>query len=135
MCLYPAGVSILLLIDKRQIGMSDPRDSTLELKQIAIDFPAGTTEAQAGPVVKRFAEETQKINGCGAADAIANSLGAEVVNRDRIRIGDLPGPLQQVMLDMKVGQSTPPYGSLDDGVRVFVLCGRNAAANRSAKIL
>jgi peptidyl-prolyl cis-trans isomerase SurA len=120
------GVSILLLIDKRQIGMSDPKDSTLELKQIAIDFPAGTTEAQAGPLVKRFSDETQKINGCGAADQVAQSLGAEVVNRDGIRIGDLPGPLQQVMLQMNVGQSTPPYGSLEDGVRVFVLCGRNA---------
>ncbi len=120
------GVSLLLLIDKRQIGMSDPRDSTLELKQIAVDFPKGTTEAQAAPLVKRFAEETQKISGCGAADAIAGSLGAEVVNRDNIRIGDLPGPLQQVMLGLNVGQSTPPYGSLEEGVRVFVLCGRNA---------
>ena len=120
------GVTLLLLIDKRQIGMSDPRDTTLELKQIAIDFPKGTTEAQAAPLVKRFAEETQKITGCGAADGIAASLGAEVVNRDNIRIGDLPGPLQQVMLGLNVGQSTPPYGSMEDGVRVFVLCGRNA---------
>jgi peptidyl-prolyl cis-trans isomerase SurA len=48
------------------------------------------------------------------------------VNRDGIRVRDLPGPLQQVMLSMSVGQSTPPYGSLEDGVRVFVLCGRNA---------
>jgi peptidyl-prolyl cis-trans isomerase SurA len=31
-----------------------------------------------------------------------------------------------VMLGMNIGQSTPPYGSLEDGVRVFVLCGRNA---------
>lgn len=120
------GVSLLLLIDKRQIGMSDPRDSTLELKQIAVDFPKGTSEAQAAPMVKRFADETQKISGCGAADSIAKSLGAEVVNRDNIRIGDLPGPLQQVMLGLNVGQSTPPYGSLEEGVRVFVLCGRNA---------
>jgi peptidyl-prolyl cis-trans isomerase SurA len=130
------GVTLLLLIDKRQIGISDPRDSTLELKQIAVDFPAGTTEAQAAPLVKRFAEETQKINGCGAADATAKSLGAEVVNRDNIRIGDLPGPLQQMMLGMNVGQSTPPYGSLADGVRVFVLCGRNApkeVAQKSAE--
>jgi peptidyl-prolyl cis-trans isomerase SurA len=120
------GVSILLLIDKRQIGMSDPRDAVLSLKQIAIDFPKGTTEAQAGPAVKRFAEETQKVSGCGAADDMARSLSAEVVNRDGIRLGDLPGPLQQVLLQLNVGQSTPPYGSLEDGVRVFVLCGRDA---------
>jgi peptidyl-prolyl cis-trans isomerase SurA len=122
----PGGVSILLLIDKRQVATSDPRDSTLSLKQVAISFPAGTTEAQVTPLVQRFAEETRKISGCGAADAIAQKLGAEVVNRDGIKVRDLPAPLQQVMLDLQIGQSTPPYGSLEDGVRVFVLCGRDA---------
>lgn len=129
------GIYILLLIDKRQVGMSDPNDAMLDLKQISIEFPKGSTEASAGPLVKRFAEETQKINGCGAADDMARSLGAQVVNRDGIRLGDLPGALQQVMLGLNVGQSTPPYGSLEDGVRVFVLCGRDApkqAASKSA---
>ena len=122
----PGGISILLLIDKRQVATSDPRDSVLSLKQIAITFPAGTSEAQVAPMVKRFSEETQKITGCGAADEMARQLGAEVVNRDGIKIRDLPGPLQQVMLELQVGQSTPPYGSLEDGVRVFVMCGRDA---------
>ncbi|MFN5824918.1 MAG: peptidylprolyl isomerase, partial [Sphingomonadales bacterium] len=122
----PGGISLLLMIDKRQVATSDPRDATLSLKQIAINFPAGTSEAQAGPIVKRFNEETQKIRGCGTADDIARTLNADVVNRDGIKVRDLPGPLQQIMLDLQIGQSTPPYGSLEDGVRVFVLCGRDA---------
>ncbi|MFN5127410.1 MAG: peptidylprolyl isomerase [Sphingomonadaceae bacterium] len=122
----PGGISILLLIDKRQVATSDPRDSVLSLKQIAISFPKGTNEAQVTPLIKRFSEETQKISGCGVADEMALKLGADVVNRDGIKIRDLPAPLQQVMLDLQVGQSTPPYGSLEDGVRVFVLCGRDA---------
>lgn len=122
----PGGISILLLIDKRQVATSDPRDSALSLKQIAVSFPKGTTEAQVTPMVKKFSEETQQITGCGAADEMARKLGADVVNRDGIKIRDLPVPLQQVMLDLQVGQSTPPYGSLEDGVRVFVLCGRDA---------
>ena len=122
----PGGISILLLIDKRQVATSDPRDSVLSLKQIAISFPKGTTEAQVTPLIKRFSEETQQISGCGVADEMARKLGADVVNRDGIKIRELPAPLQQVMLDLQVGQSTPPYGSLEDGVRVFVLCGRDA---------
>ena len=122
----PGGISILLLIDKRQVATSDPRDSVLSLKQIAISFPKGMTEVQVTPLIKRFSEETQKISGCGVADEMARKLGADVVNRDGIKIRDLPAPLQQVMLDLQVGQSTPPYGSLEDGVRVFVLCGRDA---------
>ena len=122
----PGGISILLLIDKRQVATSDPRDSVLSLKQIAISFPKGTSEAQVTPLIKRFSEETQQISGCGVADEMARKLGADVVNRDGIKIRELPAPLQQVMLDLQVGQSTPPYGSLEDGVRVFVLCGRDA---------
>lgn len=122
----PGGISILLVIDKRQVATSDPRDSVLSLKQIAINFPKGTTEAQVTPLIKTFSEETQRISGCGVADEMARKLGADVVNRDGIKIRELPAPLQQVMLDLQVGQSTPPYGSLEDGVRVFVLCGRDA---------
>lgn len=122
----PGGISLLLLIDKRQVATIDPRDSVLSLKQLAISFPAGTTEAKAGEAVKKFNEETQKIRGCGTADDVARMLSADVVNRDGIRVRDLPGPLQQIMLDLPIGQSTPPYGSLQDGIRVFVLCGRDA---------
>lgn len=129
----PGGVSILLLIDKRQVATSDPRDSVLSLKQVAINFPSGTTEAQVTPMVQKFAEETRKITGCGAADEMARTLGADVVNRDGIKIRDLPAPLQQVMLELQVGQSTPPYGSLQDGVRVFVLCGRDAPQEASSE--
>ncbi len=129
----PGGISILLLIDKRQVATSDPRDSVLSLKQIAITFPKGTTEAQVAPLVKQFSEETQQITGCGAADEMARKLGADVVNRDGIKIRELPAPLQQVMLDLQIGQSTPPYGSLQEGVRVFVLCGRDAPQETSSE--
>ena len=129
----PGGISILLLIDKRQVATSDPRDSVLSLKQIAITFPKGTPEAQVAPLVKQFSEETQQITGCGAADEMARKLGADVVNRDGIKIRELPAPLQQVMLDLQIGQSTPPYGSLQDGVRVFVLCGRDAPQETSSE--
>ncbi|MDP4874000.1 MAG: peptidylprolyl isomerase, partial [Sphingorhabdus sp.] len=129
----PGGISILLLIDQRQVATSDPRDSVLSLKQIAVTFPKGTTEAQVAPLVKQFSEETQQITGCGAADEMARKLGADVVNRDGIKIRELPAPLQQVMLDLQIGQSTPPYGSLQDGVRVFVLCGRDAPQETSSE--
>lgn len=128
----PGGMSLLLLKDKRQVATADARDSVLSLKQIALNFPAGTTIEQARPLVEQFQSETKKINGCGAADEMALNIKAEVVNRDGIRIRDLPGPLQDVMLALQVGQSTPPYGSVEDGVRVFVICGRDTPADVNA---
>jgi peptidyl-prolyl cis-trans isomerase SurA len=44
---------------------------------------------------------------------------------------DLPPALQRMMIPMQVGQATQPFGSLDEGVRVLVICGRDEA-NQSA---
>jgi peptidyl-prolyl cis-trans isomerase SurA len=38
---------------------------------------------------------------------------------------DLPPTLQQMMLPMQVGQATQPFGSIEEGVRVLVICGRD----------
>src|SRR3546814_5475029 len=43
----PGGISIMLMIDRRQVLTADPRDAVLSLKQISLDFPAGTTQAKA----------------------------------------------------------------------------------------
>ena len=37
----------------------------------------------------------------------------------------LPEQLQNILLNMQVGQTTPPFGSQAEGVRVLMLCGRD----------
>ena len=123
----PGGFSILYLIDKRQVGMADPRDAIVSLKQIAIDFPAGISEADARSRVAGFAAMIADINGCGEADAKAAAFGAAVVGND-VAVRSLPEALQQTMLQLNIGQSTPPFGSLEEGVRVLMLCGRDDPA-------
>src|SRR3546814_3541929 len=63
---------------------ADPRDAVLSLKQISLDFPAGTTEAKASELAANFAQATRTIAGCGGADAVAQQLGASVVSREHI---------------------------------------------------
>jgi peptidyl-prolyl cis-trans isomerase SurA len=121
------GFSIVLLIDKRQVLTADPRDAVLGLKQISISFPKGTSEAQATAKAGQFAEAMKTARGCGTVDAVAQGFGAEVVNNDQIKARDLPGPLQNLVLQLNVGESTPPFGSIEDGVRVLMLCGRDDA--------
>ncbi|MEH3106763.1 MAG: peptidylprolyl isomerase [Sphingomonas fennica] len=121
----PGGYSIVAMLDKRQVLTADPRDAVLSLKQIAITFPKGQTQTQAAPRVEKFAELAKTIQGCGRANAAAEAFGAEVVDNDQVRIRDLPGPLQDLMVRLQVGETTPPFGSLEDGVRVLVVCGRD----------
>ena len=121
----PGGYSILYLIDKRQILMADPRDAVLSLKQIQMTFAPGTTEDQARAKLGGFVEGVKAMRGCGDAESAAAALGASVVTNDQIRVRALPEQLQQIVLGLQVGQSTPPFGNIEEGVRVLMLCGRD----------
>ncbi|MGB7409465.1 MAG: peptidylprolyl isomerase [Pontixanthobacter sp.] len=120
----PGGLVIMYLIDKRTIGEADPRDAMLSLKQVSIGFPPGSTEEQARARLEQFTAATSSIRGCGTAEDIASNVGAEVVE-NQIRARALPEQLQNTMLNLQVGQATPPFGSVSEGVRVLVLCGRD----------
>jgi len=119
------GFSIIYLIDKRQVLTADPRDALLSLKQISINFPKGIAEADATKRAAQFAEAMKSARGCGAVDAVAAGIGAEVVANDQIKARDLPTPLQDMLLRLSQGETTPPFGSIADGVRVLMLCGRD----------
>ncbi|URW76492.1 peptidylprolyl isomerase [Sphingomonas donggukensis] len=121
------GYSILYLVDKRQVLMADPRDAKLSLRQLTVKFPAGTTQAQASQRAAAFAKATQAINGCGGVSKVATDIGAEVVDNDSVTIRQLPPQLQEILMKMQIGQSTPPFGSPEEGVRALVLCGRDDA--------
>lgn len=128
----PGGVSIMLMIDRRQVLTADPRDAVLSLKQISLDFPPGTNEAKATELAGKFAEATRGIAGCGAADQVAASLGANIVSRDNIAMRGLPGPLQSTLATMQIGQTTQPFGAANEGISVLVLCGREMPQTATA---
>ena len=119
------GYSIVAVQDIRKILTADPRNAVLSLKQVTVSFPKGTSRAQAEPIVARFASAAQNIGGCGGAERIAGELNAEVVQSDDVKTRDLPPALQEMILQMQVGQATRPFGSMEEGVRVLVLCGRD----------
>ena len=119
------GFSILYLADKRQVLTADPRDARLSLKQLTIRFPAGTTQADATTRAATFASGLKSLQGCGTVERVAQTLGAEVVDNDSVPVRSLPAQLQEIMLRLQVGQATPPFGTPSEGVRAFVLCGRD----------
>lgn len=121
----PGGFEIVYLIDKRQILMADPRDAVLSLKQIAISFEPGVSEAAAAGRIDEFGKVVQSMRGCGDVDRAASTINATVVANDSVKVRDLPEQLQPALLELQVGQTTPPFGSITDGVSVLMLCGRD----------
>ena len=119
------GFSIIYLIDKRQVLTADPRDAILALKQISINLPANTPEAEATKRADEMAAMVKTAHGCGGIDAAAARIGAQVVANDQVRVRDLPAALQQSLLSLSLGEATQPFGSMKEGVRMLMLCGRD----------
>lgn len=121
----PGGFSIIAVQDTRQVLTADPRDAVLSLKQMSVTFPKGATRQQVEPKVVQLAQTAQTMGGCGRAEEAAAKIGAEVVASDQTRARDLPPALQEMLLKLNIGQATSPFGSVEEGVRVLVLCGRD----------
>ncbi|TMJ19094.1 MAG: peptidylprolyl isomerase [Alphaproteobacteria bacterium] len=123
----PGGISIVALVDTRQILVADPRDAVLSLTQISLDLPAGATDAQIQAKVQQLGAAVQAMHGCGGAAATARTLGGEVLVNDSVRVRELPAALQPMLLGLSVGQATTVFGSRER-ISSLVLCGRDDPA-------
>ena len=128
----PGGFSIVYLINKRQVLMADPNEAILNLKQISISFAPGTTQAQAEARVEQFGTFLEGLRGCADAEAGAKAIGADVVTNDQVKAANLPEQLRAILLGLQIGQATPPFGGLQEGVRVLMLCGRDDPVDAGA---
>jgi peptidyl-prolyl cis-trans isomerase SurA len=124
----PGGFTIVAIEDTRQVLVADARDSVLSMKQLGLNFAPGTPRAEAEAKMQKLGEVARSMGGCGGADRAAATLGAEVVTSDQVKVRDLPAPLQEGLLALRIGEAFGPFGSLEGanaGVRVLVLCGRD----------
>jgi len=121
----PGGFTIIYLIDKQQVLTADPRDAVLSLKQISIAFPEGTSQQAANARIEEFGTYVQSLRSCADAEAAQQTIGASVVSNEGIPARQLPEQLQNILLNLQIGQTTPPFGSPEEGVRVLMLCGRD----------
>jgi len=128
----PGGFSILYLINKRQVLMADPAEAMLSLKQISISFAPDTSQAQAEARVEAFADYVDSLRGCSDAEAGAAAVGADVVTNDQIKAANLPEQLRAIILNLQIGQATPLFGGIQEGVRVLMLCGRDDPTDAGA---
>ena len=122
----PGGYSIIAVQDTRKVLTADPRDAVLSLKQVSISFPKGTTRAAGRADRRPLRRRPRRTSAAAAARrSIAADFNGEVVQSDQVKMRDLPPALQEMMLPMQVGQATRPFGSIEEGVRVLVMCGRD----------
>ena len=124
----PGGFSVIAVTDTRQVLTADPRDAVLSLKQLSINFAPGTPRPAIEGRVQELVRTAGAMGGCGRAEEAAATIQAEVVSNDQVKVRDLPAPLQTTLLGLSIGQSTPPFGAVEDRISILVLCGRDDPA-------
>ncbi|MBZ6378556.1 peptidylprolyl isomerase [Pacificimonas flava] len=120
----PGAVVLLALVDKRQILTADEDDTVLSLKQMTVPVPDVETQAALDAFVQRLGGSISSMGGCGGVEGVAAEYDAEVTVNDQVRLGDLPPQLKSLLQQMQVGQSTPPFGTGEEELRLLTLCGR-----------
>ncbi len=121
----PGGFSLLYLINKRKVLTADPSDAVLSLKQISISIPEGSTQPDVERQIQEFTSFIGSLRGCADAETARERIGATVVTNDQVQAKQLPEQLQNLILGLQIGQTTPAFGSPQEGVRVLMLCGRD----------
>ncbi|WP_120718221.1 peptidylprolyl isomerase [Tsuneonella amylolytica] len=119
------GYSILYLIDKKAVLTADPRDAVLSLKQISYEFPKGISEREAQTELAKFIDGVRSMRGCASAEQVGETMGARVASSDGIVLRSLPEGIQSLVADLQIGQTTAPFGGIEEGVSVLMLCGRD----------
>ena len=120
-----SGFYLLAVSEKRKVLAADPMDATVTIKQIKMPLPLDKPRAELEKMVKQFADITQKTTGCGRAADIATQVGGKASDMPPVRIRDMqPEGIHQAVAALKIGQSTPPFGT-DSDAMVLMLCGRD----------
>ncbi|MEO1489916.1 MAG: peptidylprolyl isomerase, partial [Pseudomonadota bacterium] len=88
-------------------------------------LPEGATQAEIEARINAFDTFVGTLRGCANAEEASAEFGASVVTNDQIQARQLPDQLQGLILGLQIGQTTPAFGSPQEGVRVLMLCGRD----------
>lgn len=124
------GYYVLQVQQSRKILDTDPDDVTLDITQIVV--PAGSGENADAVTQKNLAAAiSNMIDGCEQLPNLLTELNSsDSGNIGRLRLGDMPDHIKEILKDMDTGDVSEPY--LDEYLyRIFVVCDRNDPQARS----
>ena len=131
----PGGVSIMLMVDRRQVLTADPRDALLSLKQISLDFPAGTTEAQAMALTSAKATSSRRSRP-SMSSSTSSALARTGVVARRTATSDpaRTSPIVMFELPMSIASSIGRMIRADRGDPDEIGAGTHAAADVTPRV-
>ena len=122
------GYYVLQVRAKRQIGVSDPNETKLHLKQIALPLPPTAPAAEVARTEARAQSIAGTVRGCEQMDSMIREVGnPQSGDLGTVRVGDLPERFRGAVANIEIGRVSEQVRS-DFGVHVFMVCQRDVAA-------
>ena len=117
-----SGYRILLLRDRRRIGVAEPSRIQLGLRRILLPLPAGAGEAKA--LVDRAGTLADSISGCdGLGGLIDEAGGGRLSSLETFALSELAPDVRAAVEDLEAGRASRPLRT-PDGVLILVACER-----------
>jgi peptidyl-prolyl cis-trans isomerase SurA len=120
----PAGFYILYLTDRRTFGTVDPAQIELALDEVIFALPATASPDDRQHIMAEAQQVTATAKSCAAMSRIGRERSPQLSREfPEMRAGDLPPPLRQEILALKVGEASQPI-VIPGGVGVVMVCSR-----------
>lgn len=121
------GFHILGVREQRLVAAADPKETTLNLQQIFMSFPAGSDKESYSGEVDRA---TKHLNGC---KNLENTIKRDYpswrwMDLGQIKLADAPVWIADKTKGLSVGKPSEPMIS-DKGALVLFVCNRDAKTN------
>jgi len=97
----------------------------MNLRQIYYQFTEESTQEGVEQWAAQAEQAVQRINSCeDIAPVTADLAPAQMQDIGNVSLRDLGPELRQRLVNLEVGEPSPMIAT-QDGLRIFVICGRN----------
>ncbi|MCC7274019.1 MAG: peptidylprolyl isomerase [Alphaproteobacteria bacterium] len=131
----PSGYYILLLVERRNPAgdAEGAGDQTVGLRQIVVPLRPGAPADEQAERRKMAEELSRTVKDCG--DMLATREGSGSLSGDlgKVRLGDLPPRLRQLVATQPIGKATAPL-TTEAGFVVLMVCEREAPQKAAQKV-
>lgn len=124
-----SGYYLLYVADQRS-GGGAPGDAQLDLVQLVLPIAREADDATRQAARDRLSTIRQSVTSCADAEAIAaQNEDVQVASAQGVRLGNLPGDLQNALATLEAGETTDPVIAPRSAILVTV-CDRDALGSR-----
>ncbi len=121
------GYHIIRMAGRRILAASNPLDATVELKQVFLPIPAGSSQAEADNQITLAGSVRESAEACVDMDRLATEVDSPVpADLGTLKIGELAPPFRDAVRGLAVGVASEPV-KLPTGVSIVMICSKEEA--------